>query len=414
MTYHVRVCVVDNDQIIFFGFQSFDQAICDFHCTHFRFHVISLYFRGRHQPTIFVGIGFFHTAVKEKCYMSIFFCFSSTQLFQTQRGNIFTQSVIQTLRFECHFFIGDGRVIFCKANVFQILRHLFSGKTVKIRVAQASGDFSCTVRTEVIEDHCIMVADLTNCLSVFSYHDSRYDKFICFAVFIGFLDTAHSILCCFASAKYHGVISFLYPFPSFISVHDIETSHDCGNFTHTDFTDFFFQLCSIVCAGSRGCISAIQEYMDKYFFQTIPFCQLQQCIQVCVMAMNTTVRKQTIQMQCGIVLFAMFHSVHQSRIFKEIAIFNGFCDSGQFLIYDTASTDIQVTYFRVPHLSIRQTNGTTAGITLHTGIFFFQAIQNRCFCLSDGIAFCSFIDTEAIQDHQYRCFFIHSRLPPVS
>ena len=132
------------------------------------------------------------------------------------------------------------------------------------------------------------------------------------------------------------------------------------------------------------------------------------------MAMHTTVGKQTIQMQCGIVLFAMFHSVHQSRIFKEITIFNGFCDSGQFLIYDTTSTDIQVTHFRVPHLSIGQTNSTTAGITLHAGIFCFQAIQNRCFCLSDGIAFCSFIDTEAVQDHQYRCFFIHSRLPPVS
>ena len=80
MPYHIRVCVVYNNQIIFSGANCLYQTIGYGNCAHFRLQIIGCNLGRGHQPTILIGIGFLHTAVEEKRNVCIFFCFRCSQL----------------------------------------------------------------------------------------------------------------------------------------------------------------------------------------------------------------------------------------------------------------------------------------------------------------------------------------------
>ena len=123
--------------------------------------------------------------------------------------------------------------------------------------------------------------------------------------------------------------------------------------------------------------------------------------------MHTAVRQQTENVQGGIKPLALVDRAHQSRILEEIAVLDGLGDAGQLLIYNAACTDVGVANLGVAHLAVRQTNVQTAGIALDEGIFLHQSVQNRGLCQLYGIALCFIIQTEAIQNHQNCCFFLH-------
>ena len=252
-----------------------------------------------------------------------------------------------------------------------------------------------------------MVTDFRCCHAVLFYNYRRQNKFIRLACFIGIPDCLHRIGRSGSSAKHHGVICLLHTLPAFISVHGIISAHYGCNFAYADFAHFFLQLCGIFRTGGRRGISAVQKNMHINLLQIVSFCQLQQSVQVGIVAMHTAVGKQTIQMQCGIVFLTMLHRLQQCGIFKEIAVLNRLCDTCQLLINDTPCAHIQMPNLRISHLPCRQTNVQTAGIALDEGIFLHQSVQNRGLCQLYGIALCFIIQTEAIQNHQNCCFFLH-------
>ena len=61
-------------------------------------------------------------------------------------------------------------------------------------------------------------------------------------------------------------------------------------------------------------------------------------------------------MQRSASLFDLLHSLEQYRIGEKITITDCFGNPGQFLINDSTGTDVQVTDFRIAHLSVRQTD----------------------------------------------------------
>ena len=65
---------------------------------------------------------------------------------------------------------------------------------------------------------------------------------------------------------------------------------------------------------------------------------------MCIMAVYTTIRKQSHKMNCRIIFPCIFHCCQKSFILKEISILNLFGDSCKLLIYNTAGTHIHVTY----------------------------------------------------------------------
>ena len=148
-------------------------------------------------------------------------------------------------------------------------------------------------------------------------------------------------------------------------------------------------------------------------FQTFSFCQLKQCVQVCIVAVYTAVREQTEQMQGTSVFFCTLYCMQQCFVFEEISILDFFCDSGQFLVYDTSGTHVQMSDFRVTHLSIRQTYCQTTCIAFYERTLSHQLVHNRSFRLCYCVAFYLIIQSISIKNHQNGWLFAHFSISPL-
>ena len=136
--------------------------------------------------------------------------------------------------------------------------------------------------------------------------------------------------------------------------------------------------------------------MYIYFVKSLLLCHLQKCIQVSIVAVNASVREQSVQMKCGIVLLGIIHSFQKCFILEEITILDLFGDTGQLLVYDTACTHIHMSNLRVTHLSIRKSYCQSTGISFYIRILSHQFVHHRGIRLSDRIGFFSVIQSIAI------------------
>ena len=116
-------------------------------------------------------------------------------------------------------------------------------------------------------------------------------------------------------------------------------------------------------------------------------------------AVYAAIGNQPVHVQGGIVLFAVFHSRKQGRIFKEIPVLNFLGNSGKLLIYDTAGTHVQVAHLRISHLSVRKADSHAAGVSSHKGIFLHQPVHDRRVRLTDRVAFYLVIQAVAVKNH---------------
>ena len=80
--------------------------------------------------------------------------------------------------------------------------------------------------------------------------------------------------------------------------------------------------------------------------------------------MNTTIGSQSHEVNILTVFFSIRESRNNSRILHNTIVGTCAVNLYQILIYDTSGTDIEVTYFRVPHLTVGQTYILTACLKL--------------------------------------------------
>ena len=94
MTYHIRICEVYDNDIVFIRTNRFYQIVANFIGTHLRLHIKRSYFWRVYKNTVFSFKLLLFAAIKEKCNMCILLCLSQTKLFFTMFCQIFTK---------CHF-----------------------------------------------------------------------------------------------------------------------------------------------------------------------------------------------------------------------------------------------------------------------------------------------------------------------
>ncbi|MNW57357.1 hypothetical protein D3C74_351550 [compost metagenome] len=90
-------------------------------------------------------------------------------------------------------------------------------------------------------------------------------------------------------------------------------------------------------------------YIVHFFF----FGQIQHSEQVVDVTMYAAIGQQAVEMKLFTALFRFANSFDKCFIVVELAVTNGFGDTGQILVYDPAGTNVQVTYLGVPHLAFR-------------------------------------------------------------
>ena len=115
--------------------------------------------------------------------------------------------------------------------------------------------------------------------------------------------------------------------------------------------------------------------------------------------MHAAGRGESHKMESLAVLFGVVVGADDFGIFEDRAVGTGTIDFHKVLIDDASGTDVEVSHFRVTHLSVGQTNVFTAGKQLRVRIFFVQTVDKGCRRLEDNVAFAVRTVTPAVETH---------------
>ena len=269
--------------------------------------------------------------------MSILFGFCDTQLVHTKGRNIFSQGVFQTVRREGYFHIWHFRIVLGHADVFQVLWCFLTFKSIKVCIYKGTGNFTCTVRTEVEHDDRISVMDETICC-IAAY--GRENELVGFTALICCFYCFHAVYSLMAFAKGQRIIRLHHTFPALVTVHSIITSGNYAHMADTFCCQIVFQLGHVVDTGTWRYIAAVHEAVDEKIFDAALLSQLYQCLQVGEMAVHAAVRQEPVQVECSAGFQYMVTCTVQRNIIEEDAVLDCLGDFGQFLIYDAAGTDV--------------------------------------------------------------------------
>ena len=102
-------------------------------------------------------------------------------------------------------------------------------------------------------------------------------------------------------------------------------------------------------------------------------------------------------------------SLLDSLILKDRIVSTSTVDLHQVLVNDTSCTDIEVTYLRITHLTIRQTDIFARSLKSRVRIVCIEIIHVRSRSLSDNITHSLIADSPSIENHE-KCFLCHKKL----
>ena len=220
--------------------------------------------------------------------MCIFFCLSDTSLCHVMSCQILAECVFDLLFYECYQFVSDSFIVIGEAYESYI-QFFLTCETFEIIIAECSCDLTCTVRTEVEEYNRIFILNGCNRFAVF-FDNGRQNEFIGLFCIVGSLYSFCCVCSFYAFTLCHGFECQFYTIPAVITIHCIVTSCNGCDLANTNFFHLSLQLFYITFSGCRRSVTAIQEAVYIYFFQTFSFCQFQQTIQMCIVAVYTTIR----------------------------------------------------------------------------------------------------------------------------
>ena len=220
--------------------------------------------------------------------MCIFLCLCQTELFFALCCKELTKGIFDGFFLKCNDLVWNCLIIIFETYIGQRNKRTFkSGKCI---VTECSGDLTGTIRTEVEENNGIIFFYNRNRFASFIRDNRRKYKLICHTVCIRSFHCFHCIRCLYTGSGYQGIICLLDTIPVIITIHCIITTGNGCNLTYTNFLHFCFQLFNIIFSGSRRCITAVQKCVYIYVCQTMFFCHLKQTVQMCDMAVYTTIR----------------------------------------------------------------------------------------------------------------------------
>ena len=223
--------------------------------------------------------------------MGIFLGFSNAQLGQSVLGDVVAKGIGQAGRM-----VGNGQarvivkglVILGQGDVGQWEMALGQDKTGKIWLHEATGDFAGPVGAEIEEDYTIVGLDGRDRIPIFR-DDGRNDKFIHDASFIGCSDCSNGIGGLIAFTHDHRTVGFFDTIPAIVAIHGIVAAHDRGNLADSDLLELCFQFLGKTFGRIRRDIAAVKEAVDIDIFQSLALGQLDQGIQVGVVAVDAAV-----------------------------------------------------------------------------------------------------------------------------
>ena len=283
MAYHVTICIIHNDKIVFILVDGSHQFIFYFIGTHLRFQVVSGNFRRRNQDTVLVIVRSFATAVKEECYVSIFLCFGNVKLFHSFSSQVFSKCVSNIFLVEENVYTFERSVVRSHTVILQ------PGNSVHTRLRhillrQNDCQFLSTVITVIEENNDIAFLNGTVYIGI----HNRFDELIRYTFIVRLLHSLHHVSSFLTDTVYQQVVCLFHTFPTFITVHGIVTSDNRSYFTGRLGT-VCFQLFDKAFTAFRVCVTSVHKAMNESILNIIFFSNITKFEQVIQRTVHTAI-----------------------------------------------------------------------------------------------------------------------------
>ena len=283
--------------------------------------------------------------------MGVLLSFCGVKLFLAKLGEIFAEGVLHILLGEedadaCErSIIGSHAVVFQGRNgLHALLRHILLSENL--------GEFLGTVVAEIDEDN--HVALFNN--AVYCRVMDRFDELVGNTFIITFLHGLHHVLSLFALSGHDEVVGFLHTLPALVTVHGIEAAYDAGN-GGIILSAAVSHLLNETFTRLRVCITAIHETMNEHLIlQSELLTHLDELEKMVKAGMHATVGGQSHEVKLLTVLLGVVICFNNTLILQDRTILACTVDLHKVLVNNTSGTDIEVSNFRVTHLSVGQTH----------------------------------------------------------
>ena len=188
--------------------------------------------------------------------MRIFFGFRNAQLVQSMLRQYFTQGILNLLRRKGYR--GSNRCIILRhAHIIYRACALGTCKIRELLIMQRTGNFTCSVRTEVEENYTVTGSNF----AVYTVNSKGLNELIRYACSIGCLYADSSACGLAALAQHQCFIGTLHALPALITVHCVIASTDGSNLAYANLRHTLFQLTDIFKSCFRTDITAVEEGM---------------------------------------------------------------------------------------------------------------------------------------------------------
>ena len=326
--------------------------------------------------------------------MSILFSFSDVKLSLAIGSKVFAESILYVFLVEEDVYTGERCIVRSHAIVLQVLDSMHT-LFRHILLSEDDSQFLRTVVTVVEEDHYVAFLDST----VYSRIVDWLDEFVCHAFVVRFLHSLNHVSSILTLAFYQEVVSFLHTFPTLVTVHGIETAHDRSDGTCA-LSTMSSQLFDEALTALRVSITTVHEAVDEgTFAYTIFLGDIAKLEQVVERTVYTTVGCQTHEVNVLAVFLGIAESRYHFLVLHDAVVSTSTVNLHQVLIYDATCTDVQVTYFRVTHLTVRQTYVFTACLQLRVRIVGQQTVPIRSWGIENHVFLTLSADSPAIKNH---------------
>lgn len=150
----------------------------------------------------------------------------------------------------------------------------------------------------------------------------------------------------------------------------------------------------------RGGVTAIGERMHRDTRDAGARCELEQGIEVTLVAMDAAVPNKPEQMECSAWLASSVHRLEEGFVFEEGAILNGKVNTGDELVDNSACSEVEVTDFRIPHLVVRKSNVESPAAQRRHRVGGLEAIHDWSVRCANGITRIVWPNGPAVQNDQ--------------
>ena len=263
MTHHITVGIVHHDEIEFLGVDSLNQLVFHFVSAHFRLQVVCGNFRRRNEDALFRIVRSFTTTVEEESHVSILFRFGNMKLRLTVGSQVFAQCILHILLIEKYMYSLERSVIRSHAIVLQV-RNSVHALLRHILLSQDDSQFLGAVVAVVEENNHITFLDRTVAIGVYN----RLDELIGYTFIVRLLHSLNHVGSHLAFTVYQQVISNFHTFPTFVTIHSVETAYNGSNLTGR-LPAMCRQLLDEALTALRVGIAAIHEAMDECILNAI-------------------------------------------------------------------------------------------------------------------------------------------------